>query len=200
MVNIAQGKDSVGQLVKYYNKEWQTYPNNVYRLQFLTNHDQNTWEGTIDTLMGEAQKPLGALIFTAQGVPLIYSGQEVCLNKRLKFFVRDTIKWDTCSMTGYYRNLIALKHKNKALWNGDAGGPMIRIKTNKDKSVFAFYREKEANRVIVLLNLTKKSVALKSFDSNLNGVYVDYFGGSKTVLPLTDSLRLEPWGYKVFVK
>jgi hypothetical protein len=77
---------------------------------------------------------------------------------------------------------------------------MIRIKTNKDKSVFAFYREKEANRVIVLLNLTKKSVALKSFDSNLNGVYVDYFGGSKTVLPLTDSLRLEPWGYKVFVK
>ena len=200
MVSIAQGKDSVGQLVKYYNKEWQTYPNNVYRLQFLTNHDQNTWEGTIDTLMGESQKPLGALIFTAQGVPLIYSGQEVCLNKRLKFFVRDTIKWDTCSMTGYYRNLIALKHKNKALWNGDAGGPMIRIKTNKDKAVFAFYREKDANRVIVLLNLTKKGVALKSLDGNLNGEYVDYFGGSKITLPLTDSLRLEAWGYKVLVK
>jgi glycosidase len=190
----------VGQLVKYYNKEWQTYPNNVYRLQFLTNHDQNTWEGTIDTLMGEAQKPLGALIFTAQGVPLIYSGQEGCLNKRLKFFVRDTIKWDTCRMTEYYRNLIALKHKNKALWNGDAGGPMIRIKTNKDKVVFAFYREKDGNRVVVLLNLSKKPVALKSFLANLNGEYTDYFTGSKAVLPLTDSLKLGPWGYKVFVR
>ena len=200
MVGIAQGKESVGKLVKYYNKEWQIYPNNVYRLQFLTNHDQNTWEGTIDTLMGEAQKPLGTLIFTAQGVPLIYSGQEVCLNKRIKFFVRDTIKWDTCSMTGYYRNLVALKHKNKALWNGDAGGPMVKISTNRDSSIFAFYREKDENRVVVLLNLSKKSVALKSLPGNLNGEYTDYFAGSKAVLPLADSLRFEPWGYKVFVK
>ena len=200
MVSVAQGKDSVKQLVKYYNKEWLTYPNNVYRLQFLTNHDQNTWEGTIDTLMGEAQKPLGALVFTAQGVPLIYSGQEVCLNRRLKFFVKDSIKWDTCSMTGYYRNLISLKHKNKALWNGDEGGPMIKIRTSKDRQVFAFYREKDANRVMVFLNLSKKSVSIKPSEGNLNGEYTDYFTGTKAVLPLADSLRMEPWGYKVFVR
>jgi len=200
MVSIAQGKDSVKALSKYYKKEWATYPNNVYRLQFLTNHDQNTWEGTIDTLMGEAQKPLGVLIFTAQGVPLIYSGQEVCLNRRLKFFVKDSINWDTCSMTGFYRNLISLKHKNKALWNGDAGGPMIKIKTSKDNSVFAFYREKDTNRIVVFLNLSKKGVRIKPSEGDLNGEYSDYFTGLKTALPLTDSLRLEPWGYKVLVK
>ena len=96
------------------------------------------WEGTIDTLMGAAQKPLAALIFTSQGVPLIYSGQEVCLNKRLKFFVKDSIDWDTCEMTGYYRNLISLKKKNKALWNGDSGGPMVLINTGKENSLFAY--------------------------------------------------------------
>ena len=200
MVNIAQGKDNVGKLVKYYKKEWQIYPNNVYRLQFLTNHDQNTWEGTIDTLMGKAQKPLAALIFTAQGVPLIYSGQEVCLNKRLKFFVRDTIKWDTCSMTGFYRNLVHMKHTYKALWNGDAGGPMVKIPTDKDSSIFAFYREKDDNRVVVFLNLTKKNIALKSLPGNINGEYTDYFSGSKMVLPLNDSLRFEPWDFKILVK
>jgi len=200
MVNIAQGKDNVGKLVKYYKKEWQIYPNNVYRLQFLTNHDQNTWEGTIDTLMGKAQKPLAALIFTAQGVPLIYSGQEDCLNKRLKFFVRDTIKWDTCSMTGFYRNLVHMKHTYKALWNGDAGGPMVKIPTDKDSSIFAFYREKDDNRVVVLLNLTKKNIALKSLPGNINGEYTDYFNGSKMVLPLTDSLRFDPWDFKILVK
>ena len=103
-------------------------------------------------------------------------------------------------MTGYYRNLIALKHKNKALWNGDAGGLMIKIDTKQDSSIFAFYREKDDNRVVVLLNLTKKSVALKSLPANLNGEYTDYFEGSKAVLPLSDSLRFEPWGYKVFIK
>jgi len=57
--------------------------------------------GTIDSLMGESQMAFATLIFTSQGVPLIYSGQEACLNKKLKFFVRDTIKWDTCNLTGF---------------------------------------------------------------------------------------------------
>jgi glycosidase len=199
-VDIAQGKQTVGKLIKYYNKEWQTYPNSVYRLQFLTNHDQNTWEGTIDTLMGPAQKPLAALIFTAQGVPLIYSGQEVCLNKRIKFFVRDTIKWDSCNMTGFYRQLISLKKQNKALWNGDNGGAMERFSTGSDSTIFAFSREKDESKVVVFLNLSKKSVALKSLPKELKGEYTDYFGGMKTSLPLDDSLRFEPWGFKILVK
>jgi alpha-amylase len=200
LVNIAQGKDSLNKLVNYYDRELNTYPNSVYRLQFLTNHDQNTWEGTIDTLMGEAQKPFAALIFTAQGVPLIYSGQEVCLNRRLKFFVKDSIKWDTCAMTGYYRNLISLKKKNKALWNGDSGGPMVRIATDNPQSVYAFFREKENSRVVVMLNLTKKNTALKTLPESLNGEYVEFFNGNKASFPLNDSIRFEPWGYKVFIK
>jgi alpha-amylase len=200
MISIAQNKDSVNKLVKYYNKEWSVYPNNVYRLQFLTNHDENSWAGTIDSLMGDAQKAFATLIFTAQGVPLIYSGQEVCLNKKLKFFVRDAIKWDTCSLTEFYKKLISLKHNNKALWNGDFGGPMIKIKTNNDNKIFAYYREKGESRVVVLLNLSKKSVVVKPLSSDLNGEYTDFFAGVKTVLPVIDSLRLEPWGYKVLVR
>jgi glycosidase len=200
MNSIAQGKDSVNKLVKYYDKETAAYPNNVYRLQFLTNHDENSWAGTIDSLMGDAQQALATLIFTGQGVPLIYSGQEVCLNKKLKFFVRDTIKWDTCSLTGFYRQLISLKKHNQAIWNGDFGGPMVKIKTNHDNKIFAFYREKEGSRVVVFLNLSKKSVAVKPVMENLNGDYSDYFAGSKIVFPLSDSLKLEPWGYKVLVK
>ena len=149
------------QYTKYFKREWAVYPNNVYRLMFLTNHDENSWAGTIDSLMGDAQRAFATLIFTAQGVPLIYSGQEVCLNKRLKFFVRDTIKWDTCDLTGFYADLIKLKKANKALWNGDFGGPMVKIRTNKDNKVFAFFREKDENRVVVFLNLTKKNVSFK---------------------------------------
>ncbi len=198
--SVAQGKDSANAIAKYFSREWAVYPNNVYRLMFLTNHDENSWAGTIDSLMGDAQRAFGTLIFTAQGVPLIYSGQEACLDKKLKFFVRDAIEWDTCNMTGFYANLIKLKKGNAALWNGDFGGSMIKIKTNKDNKIFAFYREKENNRVIVFLNLTKKSVSFKSDLKNLDGEYTEYFTGDRTTFPLSVNITLNPWGYKVFVK
>jgi glycosidase len=199
MNSIAQGKDSVKSLNKYYAKEWKVFPQNVYRMVFLDNHDENSWNGTINSRLGVSQKAFAVFTFTTQGVPLLYNGQEVCLDKSLRFFERDTIKWDTCALTGFYKNLIKLKKSNLALSNGEFGARMEMIKTNKDSRVFCFSREKEGNIVLVFLNLSKKSVAIKPVLDNFKGDYTDYFENSKTVIPLTDSLRLEPWGYKVFV-
>jgi glycosidase len=167
---------------------------------FLTNHDENSWAGTIDSLMGDSQKMFATLIFTAQGVPLIYSGQENCLDKKLKFFVRDTIEWDTCDLTGFYANLIKLKKGNQALWNGDFGGKMTRIKTSRDKKVFAFYREKGDNRIIVFLNLSKKPVIFSPLSNDIDGEYTEYFTNQKAGLDKSAKLTLDKWGYKVFVK
>jgi len=200
MNRIAQGKDSVTALTKYYKKEKSIFPQNVYRMIFMDNHDENSWNGTINSRMGAAQNPFAVFTFTTQGTPLLYNGQEVCLNKSLKFFVRDTINWDSCKMTSFYTNLIKLKKSNKALWNGESGGTMDTIPTNKPRKVFAYYREKDDNRVVVFLNLRKKEVTIKPDLEKLKGEYTDYFSGAKITLPLTDSLKVEPWGYKVFVK
>lgn len=150
--------------------------------------------------MGEAQSAFAVFTFTTQGTPLLYNGQEVCLNKSLKFFVRDTIKWDSCKMTPFYTNLIKLKKDNKALWNGEFGGIMDTIPTGKSRKVFAYYREKDDNRVVVFLNLRKKEVSIKPDLKNLKGEYTEYFSGAKVTLPLADSLKLESFGFKVFVR
>jgi alpha-amylase len=200
MNSVAQKKDSVKSLGKYYTKEWLVFPQNVYRMVFMDNHDENSWSGTINSRMGEAQKAFAVFTFTTQGFPLLYNGQEVCLNKSLRFFERDTIKWDTCQLTGFYKDLIKLKKSNNALSNGEFGARMEIIGTNKDNKVFCYSRVKDENRVLVFLNLSKKSVAIKPALENLSGEYSDYFAGVKTTVPLTDSLQLEPWGYKVFVK
>ncbi len=200
MNSVAQGKDSANVIMKYFEREQAVYPQNVYRLMFLTNHDENSWAGTIDSLMGEAQQVFATLIFTAQGVPLIYSGQETCLDKKLKFFVRDTIDWDACDLTSFYADLIKLKKNNEALWNGDSGGPMNKIKTNRSRKVLAFYREKNSNRVLVFLNLTKRSVSFKAVLKGIEGEYTEYFTNQKTEFPLSVKHTLDPWGYKVYVK
>ena len=200
MNSIAQGRENASAMMKYFRKEWAVYPSNAYRLMFLTNHDENSWAGTIDSLMGDSQRVFGTLIFTAQGMPLIYSGQEACLDKKLKFFFRDAIEWDTCDMTGFYTDLIRLKKENPALWNGDFGGKMINIKTNRDKKIFSFYREKDQNRVVVMLNLSRKQVTFKPVFKGIEGDYTEYFSGEKTGLNKSLMVKLNPWGYKVFVK
>lgn len=200
MNSIAQGKDSVKSLNKYFLKETSVFPQNVYRMVFLDNHDENSWNGTINSRMGEAQMAFAVFTFTTQGVPLLYNGQEVCLAKSLRFFERDTIKWDTCRLTGFYKDLIKLKKSNLALSNGEFGAKMEMIKTNKDNKVFCFSRVKDGNNVLVFLNLSKKTVAIKPSLTDFNGEYTDYFAKLKTTVPLADSLRLEPWGYKVLVK
>jgi len=200
MKNVAQGKDSSYAISGYFAKELNTYPQNVYRLMFLTNHDENSWAGTVDTLFGPSQKAFATLIFTSRGVPLLYSGQETCLNKRLRFFVRDTIKWHSCEMTGFYSDLIKMRKENKALWNGEFGGTMSILKTNMDKKVFAFCREKEDNRVLVFLNLSKKPVKLKAVLKGLDGEYTEYFTKENLAVSRKTAMKLEPWGYKVYIK
>jgi glycosidase len=200
MNRVAQGKDSVTALNKYYKREHAKFPSNVYRMVFMENHDENSWNGTINKRMGEAQNPFAVFIFTTQGVPLLYNGQEACLDKSLRFFTRDTIKWEPCKMTPFYTSLIKLKKENQALWNGEFGGTMDSIPTNRENKVFAFYREKDQNRVVVFLNLRKKDVAVKPDFRKIDGEYTNYFTGEKVSFPLADSLRLEPWGYRVFVK
>jgi len=200
MNKVAQRKDSVRSIDKYFKKEQKIYPKNVYRLRFLSNHDENSWAGTIEERMGEAHKVFAVFMFTMPGVPLLYNGQEACLDKRLKFFERDPIEWKECELTGFYKSLVELKKENKALWNGDFGGPMEKIKTSRDRRVFAFFREKEDNRVVVFLNLSKKSTKVKPDLENLSGEYTEFFKGDLVSLPFTDSLELEPWGYRVLLK
>jgi hypothetical protein len=66
--------------------------------------------------------------------------------------------------------------------------------------VYAYYREKDENRVVVFLNLSKKNLIIKPDIKKIFGDYKNYFTGEKITLSLSDSLRLEPWGYRVFVR
>ena len=197
MNEVAQAKKNSRDLVKYFDRENKTYPQNVYRLRFMTNHDENSWAGTINERMGDAQKAMAVFTFTIPGVPLIYSGQEVCLDKRLEFFKRDPIVWKECELTGFYKDLIKLKKENVALWNGENGGAMNLIKTSRNRRIFAFSREKDNSKVVVFLNFSKNTTKIKPNLKNLEGNYIDFTTGMEISLPLKDSLTLKPWDYKI---
>ena len=88
---IAQGKQNAKDLSDYMKKIDTTYQEDDYLMNFVTNHDENSWNGTVNERMGNAAEVMTALSFTLPGMPLIYSGQEYDMQKRLRFFEKDTI-------------------------------------------------------------------------------------------------------------
>jgi len=82
-------------------------------MYFTSNHDENSWNGTVSERMGDAGDALAILAYTVPGMGLVYSGQEADLNKRLRFFEKDTISWENLANADIYTTLNNLKRKTK---------------------------------------------------------------------------------------
>jgi len=83
------------EIAEFYNKGY-------YRMYFTSNHDENSWYGTVFERFGEAAKCFAILTGAIGGMQLIYGGQEAGLSKRLKFFDKDLIFWREHSFYNIY--------------------------------------------------------------------------------------------------
>ncbi len=169
-----------------------------YAMHFTSNHDENAWAGTEFERMGDGHKAFAVLTATFDGMPLLYSGQESAMDKQLAFFEKDEIPWGDFAYAKFYKTLLDLKHRNKALWNGEHGGPLVKIPTGNDEMVYAFTREKEGDRVVVAINLSGKEQSVELNGNGFAGTYTDVFTGEKTTLSDGMDLVLAPWRYRVW--
>lgn len=199
MNEVAQGKKNAMHLDSLLAVEDSIYPQNTYSLQFTSNHDENSWQGTEYERMGDAVKTMAALSFTVPGMPLIYTGQEAGLNKRLQFFEKDSIDWSNLEMQQFYKKLIQLKKDQPALWNGEAGGELISITTNMPQKVLAFSREKDDTQVVAVFNMTDQPVEA-SLEAENKGDYKEYFSEETMKIKKGTKVSLDKWGYKIFIK
>lgn len=191
---------NVGDFDAYLKREENRFNKKAYRMTFTSNHDENSWNGTVTERFGIAQRTFAVLTFLVKGMPLIYSGQEAGLNKKLSFFDKDIIDWKKSDYRDIYKTLVLLKTNNQALWNGTFGGEMIRLKTNDDKNIFAFTREKSYNKVIAVFNLSPDKKTVRIDNDNLDGVYKSLFKNKESKLTNHLEVELEPWAYTVFYK
>lgn len=203
MVKIANKSLPASSLGTYLEVQKRNYPKSAYRLYFTSNHDENSWRGTDTEVFGRAAEALAVLVLTLDGIPLIYSGQEAGLHKRLAFFEKDQIPWREHRMSEIYRCLVNLRRANMALWNNGYGGEVEWVHTSDDARVFAFVRKKNGHKVFVILNLSDSDVSV--------GLIGDSFiGGYSQVLPFDPSMdpyfvggekiELGAWQYRVFAE
>ena len=191
--DIAKGEKSVNHLdtiLENDRKEY-TYGYNMY---FTSNHDENSWAGTEFERMGDGHKAFAALTATIDGIPLLYSGQEEPLKKRLAFFEKDTIPFRNYEYADFYATLLNLKRKNKALWNGKDGGLSKRINSSDD--VYAFMREKDGDKMIGIFNLsdTTQTTSLMVPVQNMSEI----FSGKEGNIEAGDTISLAPWEFHIY--
>ncbi len=153
--SLAQGRKTVNDLKEYVTRDAARFPKEAFRLTFTSNHDENSWSGTEFEREGAAANACAVLCFTLPGSqPLIYTGQEIGLSRRLEFFEKDPITdWSANEYTTFWKKLVDLKHGNPALAAGEKGGDIVwwEIPEGLD-GIVAFHREVKGNKVIVLAN------------------------------------------------
>lgn len=195
--DIAQGKQGVKAWDTYVEETNKTLQPDDISMMFTTNHDENSWNGTAFERMGNATKTMTALTFAVKGMPLIYNGQEYDMNKRLRFFEKDTIAHTKGVFYDFYKQLNGLKATNKALNGGKNAGNYLRLRTSNDDAILAFERSKEGDSIIFIANLSAKKL---NFKTNLSGDYVDALTKTTLTFQKDKTLNFEPWEFHFLTK
>ncbi|MEJ2495442.1 MAG: alpha-amylase family glycosyl hydrolase [Ignavibacteriaceae bacterium] len=198
LMNIVAGTNNANVLNSFVTQENSSYPAPDYRMYFTSNHDENSWYGTVFERFGDAVEEFAVLTSTFRSMPLIYSGQEAGLNHRLEFFDKDEIIWKPDTLAYIYSTLLHLKRENKALWNGSAGGPLQRVTTTDNASVFALIREKDNDKVFEVFNLTDQEKTFTFNGTSYTGKYRDVFTSDSVSFNENAEMTLSPWSYEVY--
>lgn len=199
MNEVAQGKKDVTAMTAYIDSSLIKWNANDMRMYFTSNHDENSWNGTVWERLGDAAEVMAVLSYMMPGIPLIYNGQEAGLAHRLEFFVKDSIPWVEHPFNALYTKLNQFKSDHPALWNPGFGGDIKVLVNDQPTSVLSFSRSKDNQEVIVIMNLSAAEV-----ETVINGLPTDQtfslFDTNETVSFADGKTKLAPWGYKVFYR
>ena len=196
--NLVAGTNNANTINGYVNGENIYFYPSHYRMYFTSNHDENSWHGTVFEQFGTAAEIFAVLTSTFRSMPLIYSGEEAGLDHRLLFFDKDEIIWQQHPFAEIYKALFNLKKLNKALWNGNDGEQLLRVTTTDNPSVFAFVREKENCKVFEIFNLTGEEKTFTLQGNLYTGNYRDAFSNDSVYFYENTQMTLLAWDYRVY--
>ena len=198
MNSVAKGEKPVADIRTYLKSASENYCPNDIRMYFTSNHDENSWNGTVWERMGSAAEVMAVLSYGLPGMPLIYSGQEAGLDHRLLFFEKDEIPWKEHSFKTLYTDLNSLKNDNQALWNPGFGGELIELTTDKQDKILAFKRVKGVNEVVFILNLSPDDQEINLGDFKPKS-FTDFATKETTKLGKSP-INIKAWGYKIYFR
>ncbi len=227
MNGVAQGKNTVADLWNYFNRadrlftEFSTaeckeakdsilatrpceadtlFPAKAIRMNFTSNHDENSWAGTEMERMGDAADLFAAFTYIVPGMPMIYCGQEYGNHHRLQFFEKDTIDINpNAPQSELYKKLNQLRKNNCVLLSNELGAAMLPLDVDNE-NVFACVRKNSKNTVIGLFNMSAEPVEITLDTKGLEGEYLCTPCDKEITVSDETRLTLQPWAWRIWCK
>ena len=194
---IAQGKKDVNSLRKHFSWINKNYKGENVLINFLTNHDENSWNGSIKEVYGDAEKVFTALSYLSPGMPLIYSGQEYDLDKRLLFFEKDSFPKVSGATIDFLKRMGDLKNNHPALKASLGYEKLSYIETNAEDKILAFERRNEGDTIVFIANFSSNHSQFRmNYDSN----FKSFPKGTEKTLSSTYEYVMKPWEFWILMK
>jgi alpha-amylase len=199
--NFYKGNADLNSLYEVLAKYETVFPASAHRMYFTSNHDENTWNGTALEKYGNMLKALTVFNCTWNGIPLIYSGEEMPNQKRLPFFEKDSIEWTgEYAYHNFYKTLLILRKNSEALRSADGAVTTFHIITEGNQYIMAYLRKTDNCEVLVFLNLSHEAAGFIIHDRLVHGFYINVFDKTESCLIPGTFLKMQPWDYLVFEK
>lgn len=168
MLGLASGKRDANALRQCLNDDRRNFYQNAPKIYFTSNHDENSWHGSEYRRYGAAARQMAVLSFFLEGIPLLYTGQEVGNDRALAFFEKDCIVPEPArGAEGFYRELISLRRTHESLFAPPWGAPLREVNVDKPLSVFAFERVLSEDAALAVFNFSGRDRTVRMENNNV---------------------------------
>jgi glycosidase len=156
LTNVLQGRAPATELRSEWEKEEKEWPRGSLHLRFSDNHDERR---AIARFGEPGALAASALMFTLDGVPLLYNGMEVgdtTESGAPALFEKLPIFWPIAErrpeFPRFYKQMIALRRSSNALRRGS-----LQWLSNSDESrVLTYSRRSGGEEILVAINLSNR--------------------------------------------
>ncbi|HEX9140294.1 MAG TPA: alpha-amylase family glycosyl hydrolase [Steroidobacteraceae bacterium] len=187
-----------------WSKAARRYPQGALRMRFSDNHDQRR---AIVQFGEPAALAASALMFTLDGVPMLYNGMEVGDKNESgapELFEKLPINWpgpgQQSPISGYYQRLIAFRRAHPAL----TAGKVLWLSNTDESRVLTFLRVDAHETVLVAINLSDRPFMGRVWGSD--GAYSDITprdpqtAGKRGPANALPALSLGAWEFRAYGK
>jgi glycosidase len=201
-INSDRTQITVDEFKKLFSDTYHSVPDGKFILINAQNHDtaSDLAERRPDVYLGSnAGVAILTLVFTMNGVPMIYNGDEVfdTLPKNM-FWNRfcegvHTVRWENLltdvgkKRLEFIKELIALRRERASL----TGGNIEWLEHTNEDAVLFYKREFNGEKTVCLINTTAREQKT-SIDAKINKILI-----SKNA-QIEDEITLKPYGFVIF--
>jgi glycosidase len=212
LTNVMQGRAPASGLQGEWEKEFKEWPHGSLHLRFSDNHDERR---AIARFGEPGALAASALVFTLDGVPMLYNGMEVgdtTESGAPALFEKLPIFWPIADrrpeFPRFYKQMMALRRSSNALRRGS-----LEWVGNSDESrVLTFVRRSDDEELLVAINLSNRPFN-GSVEADNKGNFADVTPDVDPPLPPDapaperaarkrtvnlPTLSLDAWGYRIF--